>query len=82
MIAIKAAPFAVRSVYFRFLSHSDTSGAQSWTSFLEMLIPFLSTAARGCSFAIVSTVPEKPLPPWVTNGMTLLPERSAFSKKE
>ena len=47
----------------------------------EMLYPF-TIVAPGSMPAILSTVPDQPLPPCEENGMIVLPEKSYASKNE
>ena len=47
----------------------------------EMDFPSWLIVASGSSPAMVLTVLEKPLPPWVLKGMMVLPLKSFCSKK-
>lgn len=52
------------------------------TLFLEIDSPDFITVASGSNFLIVFIVPEKLLPPCVTNGIIVFPEKSYSSKNE
>ena len=62
-------------------TQSTTSLSASATLSREIESPLEMTAAFGYNSAIVSMVPVNPLPPWVINGIMVLPLKSYVSRK-